>query len=81
MSFNARFSYTLSYIYGGFFRDVGSQRARNKMSALDNGNLQFNFINYFLQFVDIFVLCQWLTPCLFLWVWRAGVLQTTKFQT
>ena len=34
------------------FRNVGSQRARNKMSVLDNGNLQFNFINYFLQFED-----------------------------
>jgi len=51
---------------GGFFRDVGSPRARNKMSALENGNLQFNFINYFLQFVDMFVLCQWLTSCFFI---------------
>jgi hypothetical protein len=47
---------------GGFFRYVGSQRAKNKMSAHDKRNLQFNFINYFIQFVDIFVLCQWLTP-------------------
>ena len=35
-------------VLDGFFRDIGSQRARNKMSVLDNENLQFNFINYFL---------------------------------